>query len=271
MRALILEDIPQTSDMIKERIMKFSDQYEHIDQATSLDRAEYLISENNYDVVFMDVNLPTGTSFHLLKKLANKDLINFEIVFITGQQEKDHLINAIKFSAQDFLYKPLDDNELKKALSKVENKIQETYQNEKVEVLLNLVENEGELRNSRLAFHLPKGKTVFFHTSEISHLIGEGSICHLYTDTGADFKAIRNLGYYKSFLIEQCGFIMVSKSTLINPSFVKSYDHSNLTLVLINGATLKCSRRGGKAFRDYSKSLDGNKSLWFTIKNFLRN
>ena len=76
MKALIVEDIKKTSDLIKNRINAVYNQFSNIDQAYTLQKAQELIFLDNYDIVFWDVNMPGGTSFDLLKVLARENKIN---------------------------------------------------------------------------------------------------------------------------------------------------------------------------------------------------
>lgn len=61
-------------------------------------------------ISFFGRKMPKGTSFDLLKKLSLDNKITFESIFVTGEKESTYVINALKFSAIDYLYKPLDDD-----------------------------------------------------------------------------------------------------------------------------------------------------------------
>ena len=75
--ALIVEDVKETSDYIYQRVSMLCPAIVKIDQALTLSEAEEFIESNRYDIVFLDIQMQTGTSFDLLKRLSDKGGINF--------------------------------------------------------------------------------------------------------------------------------------------------------------------------------------------------
>lgn len=249
MKALIVEDIPETSALIKNRVTKLAPYIEDIDQVYDLDSAYTALAKGQYQLVFMDIQLPKGTSFDILKKLAEQEQINFEIIFITGQMESEFIMNAIKFSAIDYLNKPLEDAALLTAITKAHNKIEQSKNNERIELLLDLVNEKNDLKAKRIAIHLSKGFVKFFDVNEITHLVADGVVTKIMTNDGKEYVAVKNLGFYKSFLVLQYEFYAISQSTIVNMQYVSDYNHRELSLSLKDGTTLLASRRGGKEFR----------------------
>lgn len=249
MKALIVEDIIATSNLIKSRIKAVHPAMLILDQAFELEKAYQLITKNTYDLVFLDIQMPKGTTFDLLKKLASKAEIDFEIIFITGQKESEFIMNAIKFSAIDYLYKPLEDSALRLAIDKAKQKIEKRKYNSQIELLLELIDPTVLQSKNRIAIHLSKGNIKFFNIEDIAYLSADGVVTKLVMMDNIEHTATKNLGYYKSFLIAQFDFQPISHSTLVNMNQVESYAHSNLTVSLKNGTLLKASRRGGKEFK----------------------
>ncbi len=249
MKALIVEDLPDTSDLIKSRVTHLAPYITDLDQVYDLESAYAALADNKYQLVFMDIQLPKGTSFDILKKLAAQDKIDFEIIFITGQMESEFIMNAIKFSAIDYLNKPLEDEALLSAITKAYNKIEQHKNNEKIELLLDLVNEKNELKAKRIAIHLSKGFVKFFDVSEITHLVADGVVTKIMTNDGKESVAVKNLGFYKSFLVLQYDFYAISQSTLVNMQYVSDYNHRELSLTLKDGTKLLASRRGGKEFK----------------------
>src|SRR5690606_7316675 len=87
-----------------------------IGQAESVETGIQLISRLSPDLVFLDVEMPDGTGFDLLQKLRPFD---FKVIFITGYE--DFAIRAFRFSAIDYLLKPLNPTELAEAVKKAED------------------------------------------------------------------------------------------------------------------------------------------------------
>ena len=252
MRTLIVEDIRKTSEVIKNRVRKMAMDVLVIDQAFNGEEAYTMLVEKEYDLVFLDIQLPHGTSFDLLKELKKRDQINFEIIFITGQKESEFIMQAIKFSAIDYLLKPIEDEPLLAAIDKARNKLKLIKQNDQVELLLDIVDDKS--KGNKVAFQLTKGVIKFFKLDDVSHLVADSTVTRIITTNGQEHIAIKNLGYYKKFLISQYDFQPISQSIIINMNQLEDYDHNSLSVRLKNGMQLTASRRGGTEFRKLLES-----------------
>ena len=272
-KALIVEDIADTSEYIKQRITKLCPALDTPDQAFSIEQAFEKITQGNYDIVFLDIQLPKGTGFDLLNRLSNQKNIDFEIIFITGESEKEYTLRAIKYSALDFLYKPLDDSELVIAVNKAVEKLRSNYFNRQVKLLLDRVGEEQKPRTDKIAFHLHNGVIEFIHVKEIKYMQADGVISFVFLENGEKLTATKNLGYYKEMLISDYNFHLISNSLLVNHDFIHRYNHSELTLTLKDGTKLFASKRFGKEFRNTmmpkrNKSEQGNPFAQFLKKLF---
>lgn len=249
MNALIVEDIKSTSNLIKGRVEKLAPSIKQIHQAFDVTEAYNMVTATSYDILFLDVQLAEATSFDLLKKLKEEDSISFEIIFITGQMKSEYLVNAIKFSAIDFLNKPLEDEAFSAAIDKALKKIDLNNYNLQVGLLLDLVGDKNPKNVNRIAINLNKGIIKFFDVSQINYLIADGVMTKLILVDGQEYSATKNLGFYKSFLVSQFNFHNISQSILVNMDHLDDYSHSDLTVRLKDGTRLKASRRGGKEFK----------------------
>ncbi len=260
-KALIVEDIADTSEYIKQRILKLCPTIHNPDQAFNLDEAFEKITSNNYDIIFLDIQLPKGTGFDLLNKLSAKGKIDFEIIFITGESEKVHTLRAIKYSAIDFLYKPLDDTELVVAVNKAIEKLKNTYFNKQIKLLLDRVGHEKVSETNKIAFHLHNGVIEFVNVKEIKYLQADGVISYIFLENGEKLTITKNLGYYKDMLIADYNFHLISNSLLVNHEFIHRYNHHELLLTLKDGSKLYASKRFGKEFKNSLQQNKNSKSL----------
>lgn len=270
MHALVVEDIMATSDLIKGRINTLSDEVFKIDQAFDLENAYQFIVSNDYDILFLDIQMPKGTTFDLLKRLSDEKKINFEIIFITGQKESEYLINAIKFSAIDFLYKPIEDDALINAINKAKEKVEHRKNEKRVELLLDYLESSEKKKTDRVAFQLSKGIIKFFAINDITHLKADGVVTKIHLADGSEYSATKNLGFYRAFLISQFEFCSIAHGLIINMDQVDDYLHKDLTVTMKNGIQLKASRRGGKEFKERMEaSFVNNRNFFNRLKNIL--
>lgn len=255
-KSLIVEDIADTSNYIKERIIKLCPDIVVTDQAYSISDAYEKISVGNYDIVFLDIQLPKGTGFDLLNNLSAEKKIDFEIIFITGESEKEYTLRAIKYSALDFLYKPLDDSELVFAVNKAVSKLKSSYYNRQIKLLLDRVGDNDYAKTDKIAFHLHNGVMEFIDVKEIKYLQADGVISYIFLENGEKLTVTKNLGYYKEMLISDYNFYLISNSLLVNMEYIHRYNHSQLLLTLKDGTKLFASKRYGK---DFKNSLNTNK------------
>lgn len=269
-KALIIEDVQDTSNYIRQRIQMLCPMLSPVAQAFTLEEAYTMITTTNYDIVFLDIQMPEGTSFDLLKRLTEHGNINFEIVFITGESAKEFTLRAIKYSALDFLYKPLDDSELVVAVNKAVMKLSNQNHNKQVKILLDRMEEHyTTMKSNRIAFHLFNSLVEFVSVKDILYLEADGVVSKVYLNGGDSFTTNRNLGFYKEMLIVDYSFLLISNSILINPDYIKQYNHQMLQVVLLNGKTLQVSRRRGKEIREVLTS--NKRSLGFsTLLNFIK-
>src|ERR1700741_5424183 len=113
-RALIIEDEFLNRDLISKMILKLHSNFEIVGMAEDIHAGYSLINELKPDLIFLDIKMPGGSGFDLLKKF---DEPFFEVVFVTGFDE--YAIQAFEFNALDYILKPIDTNKLKSTLDKV--------------------------------------------------------------------------------------------------------------------------------------------------------
>jgi len=110
-KVLVVDDENKTREFIAKLIKSFGLDLEVIAQGENVETAIEAIKEVQPDLVMLDIQMPDGTGFDVLKRIENK---NFEVIFITAHQE--FAIKAIKFSALDYILKPVDPEELRTAI-----------------------------------------------------------------------------------------------------------------------------------------------------------
>ena len=118
LRAIVIDDIETIRKRHIAIIRATCANISIVGQADSVETGIAMISQLSPDLVFLDVEMPDGTGFDLLQKLQP---INFKVIFITGYE--DFAIRAFRFSAIDYLLKPLDANDLADAVKKAEDSL----------------------------------------------------------------------------------------------------------------------------------------------------
>ena len=116
-KTIIIEDEQKSREMLAAMIQKNCPDLEIVGLASNVNEGVTLIQTLKPELVFLDISMPDGSGFDLLEKVSGH---KFELIFATASDQ--HAIRAIKFSACDYLLKPIDNEELKAAVDKVVQK-----------------------------------------------------------------------------------------------------------------------------------------------------
>ncbi len=189
-------------------------------EAKNADAGIELINTLNPQLVFLDIQMPGKTGFDLL---ASLDKIDFDIVFTTAYHE--YAVKAFRFSAIDYLLKPIDPDDLMAAVSKAA-KNQKPASAGQVDLLKQLwqqlsADKKGQNENQKLALPTQEG----IHLVEIKDIVrceALGSYTKFYLSTGEKLITSRLIKDYEEILTEY-GFFRVHQSYIINMKHVKKY------------------------------------------------
>jgi two-component system LytT family response regulator len=175
------------------------------------------IEEMSPDIVFLDIQMPDGTGFDVLKAVKNK---NFEVVFITAHEE--FAIKAIKFSALDYLLKPIDPMELKLAVEKAIKAVDEKHEDIQFDTLQHNMQP-----NQKRRLVLKTQESV--HVVELHEIIrceADRNYTSFFLVGGKKILVSKTLKEYET-LLTQHNFLRIQQSHLINLDYVDRYDKGN--------------------------------------------
>jgi two-component system LytT family response regulator len=181
--------------------------------------------------------MPGGDGFSLLRRFGE---ISFDVVFVTSFDK--YAINAIRFSALDYLLKPIEINDLDGAVMKAIRLVeQRSLLNVKIGNLLHNV--EPDRLNRKLAVHV-RDKVVLVPILDVMYIIAESIWCHIHTADGEHYMMIKILKEFEDFLEEYPSFIRVHKSFIINTAFIHDYSKGKpCILAMKGGRTFEVARR----------------------------
>lgn len=210
--AAIVDDVAQARATLKEDLATYCPDIEIIGEADGVVTGSKLLKKIKPDVVFLDIQLQDGTGFDILEILGD---ISFQVIFTTASDE--FAIKAFKFSAVDYLLKPVDPDELILAVqktSKVNNSTQENY-----DLLLNTVKEQSAPK--RLALHTLEK----IHVTDIADIMrceSNGNYTTFYFKDGQKLLVTKTLKEYDQMLSEY-KFARVHQSHLINAQQIKEF------------------------------------------------
>ena len=208
-----------------------------IDEADGVISGIEKINAFNPDVVLLDVEMDDGTGFDLLRQLNNPV---FQLIFTTAYNQ--YAVQAFKFSAIDYLLKPLDPVDLNIALQKAADNINHHTLQNQLYILMQQIGNKDGVGKQIVLKDIDK--TYFVKLSDILYCEAEGSYTKFYIVNAEPIFVSRNLRSYEE-LLAPAGFIRTHHSCLVNPEKIKVYDRKTDcgTLVLEGGYTIPVSQR----------------------------
>jgi two-component system, LytTR family, response regulator len=130
-KALIIDDEKKARETIRNMVNLYCSNLEIVGEAEEIKTAEQLIGSLKPDLVFLDIKMPNGSGFDLLTRLGNVD---FRVIFITAYAE--YAIKAFKFSAIDYILKPINPDELIASVNKVQTLAEKESLNERLEAFI---------------------------------------------------------------------------------------------------------------------------------------
>ncbi|MBM1107917.1 response regulator transcription factor [Aurantibacter crassamenti] len=241
LKAIIVDDEQHCIDRVVKLLSDYSETINLLACCNSVDSAIKEIEAINPDVVFLDVHLQNQTGFDLLAKLSKVD---FEVVFTTAYDS--YAVEAFRFSALDYLLKPIDSVEFERAIEKIEKTVGLKDTSKKLEVLFHNFENNLN-RAKKVAIPALDG-LKFINTNEIVRCQSDASYTHIFLSTGKKFTATKTLKFLEE-LLGSNDFFRVHKSHYINLSYVDKYIKGKGGYLLMkDGATVEVAMRRKEEF-----------------------
>ena len=235
-KALIVDDEQKARNILQHYISNFVPEITEIRQADSADAAMNILENYQPGIVFLDVEMPYKNGFDFLVGLKDP---GFDVIFTTAYNQ--YAIQAIRFSALDYLLKPVDPDELKAAVQRHLEK-QESAQQKK-ELYKNLVQNieKKEVKDFKIAVPSTEG-VYFFMIDDILRLEADRSYTHIHLVNKKPFIASKTLKHFEEML-DEFKFIRTHKSHLVNPKHITRISNDNGFVLLSDGTKVEVSRR----------------------------
>src|SRR5437868_3639240 len=205
LKAVLIDDEEKARRGLKNLLEKFCPQIVITGEAEDIEEAYELILKIKPDVIFLDIQMPNGNGFNLLRKFNS---LPFEVIFVTGYDS--YAINAIKFRALDYLLKPVAVEQLKEAAEKAFSK-KAAKGGSKVQILnlLNSMEDKGLEKN--IAVH-HKEKVAMIKVGEIEYITSNDRYSHIHTRSGEKYTITKTLKEFEEYLTDNPVFLHISKT-----------------------------------------------------------
>jgi two-component system LytT family response regulator len=235
LKVLLIDDEERATDSLRLMIEKTVPEIGQVMVCNDSRRAGDIIHAFQPGLVFLDIQMPYLNGFEVLEKMPNK---NFKIIFTTAYNE--YAIQAIRFSAFDYLLKPVDIEELQASVHRFLQG-NEDYK-EQFELLKNIMHNIQAPSAEEFRLALPTKEGVHFLVpQEIIRCESLGNYTKFFATNNRHYLISKTLGEYDA-LLSPHNFIRTHKSHLVNRKYISFIDHDGF-VVLKDGSKVEVSRR----------------------------
>jgi two-component system LytT family response regulator len=213
--AIIIDDEVRARVSLQLLLEEFCPNIKILEQCETLAEGIKAINKFKPNIVFLDIEMPAHSGLELFD-FFNEEEIDFSVIFTTAYSQ--YAIKAFKFSAIDYLLKPIHPEELVEAVKRFEKT---KSQNIKI-----LKENLDQNKLNKIA--VPTGNSILFlETDQILYVKGEGSYCEIVLVNGEKIICSRYLKNFEDILSNYNIFLRVQKSYIANLNYVSVYNKSD--------------------------------------------
>ncbi|HEX7017018.1 MAG TPA: LytTR family DNA-binding domain-containing protein [Cyclobacteriaceae bacterium] len=213
-RSVLVDDEKHCLETLAWQLEKFCPQVSILAICESGEQALEVLSQRNVDLVFLDIEMPRLNGFELLQRLGN---VNFDVIFTTAYDM--FAVKAFKFSALDYLLKPIDKDELVQAVAKVRSKTQ-AIRPEQLDILFQTLYGKKP-GSPKVALPTMSG-LEFVTANDIIHCQSEGNYTHIYLEDKSHYLICRTLKETEE-LLSAHNFFRVHHSHIINLNHIRKY------------------------------------------------
>lgn len=232
-KAIIIDDEANNRENLKYLLKQHCPKIDLLGEASSASEGINLIKNTKPDVIFLDIIMPEQSGFDLLKALYP---FNFKVIFVTAHDS--YALNAIKFSALDYILKPLDKEELVNAVKRLEATVKEQPKGQ-VEILNQFFSNDN--KQKKIALKLID-EVRLVPLEQIIRCEADNNYTLFTLKNGEKIMVSKNIGYYDK-LLHPVNFMRTHQSHLINKEHISKFvKRDGGYLEMVNGDIIPISR-----------------------------
>ena len=235
-KLVIIDDEENTRETLSRMVKQKCNDIEVVGFGEDVKSGIAAIEEHKPDIILLDIKMPDGTGFDLLSRISD-EIYTFQVIFITAYEE--YALKAFKFSAIDYLLKPVAPSDLENAIEKC----RKMFKNESREKTDIHIYNEEKQR---------KDKKIVLKTHDSMHVVnikdiirceGEAGYTTFYISGKEPLVITESIKDFEEFL-EELGFLRVHQTHLINLSYVQKFDKRDGGYVIMSdNSMIPVSRR----------------------------
>jgi two-component system LytT family response regulator len=250
LRSVIIDDELNSRELLAQMLENYSHEVEIVGTGKDVPTGIEIIRKTNPDLVYLDIEMPGGGGFEILNAFDN---ISFHVIFVSGYDH--YAIKAFRYSALDYLLKPVDLDELREATARAHERKYSSGAS------ISLLRDQLNRSNEELEQIVisDNNKHVIVNLKNIMYLEAHGNYISFHMTDNNRYTVIKSLNHYEEILPSQ-RFFRIHKSYLINLYAVQSYESGRGGQVVLKDGT-KVSialRRKPMFIKSIKRIWDGN-------------
>ena len=236
MKAILIDDEPHNLSNLRSLLATYCPSVEVCAVALNAEEGKKALRKHQPDLLFLDIQMPEQDGFELLRSLNECD---FEVIFVTAYDQ--YAIQAMRFSAVDYLLKPVAISELQNAVERATKQRALKVQNQQIGHLMRWLKAQSQQEELQIALSSWQ-ETRFVKTSEIIRCESSNNYTTFFLTDGSALVVSKPIYEYDD-LLSSHGFLRCHQSHLVNKTFIKSWKKDvGDVLLLTNGAQVPISR-----------------------------
>lgn len=248
-RCVIVDDESKAREILVEMLKLYCSSVEVVGQAHNVKSAFEIINEKEPDLVLLDIKMPDGSGFDLLNKFSD---IKFKVVFITAHEE--YAIKAFRFSALDYLLKPIDPSDLMSAIEKISAIPLDNGLNEQFDAFKSNYFEEEPHGDKRIVLKTQENIYVIY-LKDVIRCQSEKNYTYFYFTNRDRIIVSKTLKEFDD-LLSEFKFMRVHRSHLINLKYIDRFEKNDGGMIIMtDGTKVEVSHRKKDALLNYILSL----------------
>lgn len=248
-KALIVDDERAARDVLRNLLLRISDNVEVLDTAQDVPDAVQKIKALKPDVVFLDVQMPNYAGYEIVDFFEE---IDFEIIFVTAYDQ--YAIKAFELSAIDYLVKPINRVRLIEAVAKLDEKLAGKVARKDYQILKDSIQKK-EFKQIVIS---EMGNKRVITLKDIIAIQAQGAYSLVHLANEKNVLVSKNLKYFESVLPEDNSFFRSHKSWIISTSYISSFNKNKGEIDLFGGEiTSKLSKYRISEFQEVMDTCQG--------------
>lgn len=240
--ALIIDDEDDARFMLKSNLEDyFKNAIQIVGEASDVREAIELIERSKPDLIFLDIQMKTGTGFDVLEGVKER---HFEVIFVTAYDK--YALRAFQVSAMGYLMKPIRPGEFKSMVQSVVERIAESKRtsNSRIKVLIDNFKESNPIK--KLVISNIEGFQIV-ELESVLKLEADRNYTNIFFVSGKKILSSKNIGEYE-ITLNELGFFRAHQSSLINLKHVTGFNRNDRTIEMSDGSKVILSRHRKSEF-----------------------